>query len=70
MPRKPTIRKGPAARYASDKENIYEFSDGRSGELISLRRHPDTGQLLVQFYNTDADVLVTAPFANPSRSGR
>lgn len=58
-PRKPRIFKGPASHYATmPGEAIYEFSDGQSGGLISMRRHPD-GNLLVQIYRTDDDVEVT-----------
>ena len=63
MARKPTVRTGPADRFGMDGEKIVEFSDGKSGGLISLRRHPD-GTLLVQLYNMDSDVSVVVPFAN------
>lgn len=46
-----------ADRYAMADEKIVEFSEGISGGLISLRRHPD-GNLLVQLYNLDKDVEV------------
>jgi hypothetical protein len=62
--RKPTIRKGPAERYAPAGESIYEFSDGKSGGLISIRRHPLSGELTLQVYNADADVVVQVPAAN------
>jgi hypothetical protein len=38
MPRKPTIRTGPASAHASPGETIREFSDGKSGGLISISR--------------------------------
>lgn len=55
--RKPTIRKGPSAQYAMLGETIVEFSDGKSGGLLSIRRHPE-GNLLVTIYQQDADVEV------------
>lgn len=56
--RTPTVRKGPAAHYAGSGEAIYEFTDGRSGGLIALRRNEETGQLVLDVYRQDSDVEV------------
>lgn len=63
MRRKPTIKSGPATNFGMTGEIIREFSDGKSGGLISIGRHHD-GTLRVQLYNLDADVSVVVPFAN------
>ena len=56
---KPKIGKGPASSYARPSEVIVEFSDKKSGGLISIRRdHQD--RLLVEVYRTDEDVYVRA----------
>jgi hypothetical protein len=57
MPRKPTIRTGPASAHASPGETIREFSDGKSGGLISISRNAE-GQLVLDVYQHDADVIV------------
>ena len=67
--RRPTIRKGPAAQYAMPGELIMEFSDGQSGGLLSLRRHPD-GKLLVSIYQQDADVEVHVGEARASEGNQ
>lgn len=56
------IYKDVASRYAGPGEAIYEFSDGRSGGLISLRRI-GSGELVVDVYRIDDDVLVRGPRA-------
>lgn len=58
--RKPIVKKGPASHYAGPGESIYEFSDGESGGLLSLRRNK-LGILRVEIYRTDADVMVIVP---------
>ncbi len=54
---KPTIRKGPAARYSAPNETIVEFSNRQIGGLISLRTLDD-GTLLIDVYNADRGVKV------------
>lgn len=58
MPKKPTVKEGPAAQYARSHERIVEFSDGKSGGLISLFRNEVTGTLRVDLYRLDPDVEV------------
>ena len=55
---KPTITRGPASQYQGTGEIIREFSDGRSGGLISIRRNDVTDKLVVDIYRTDDDVEV------------
>lgn len=54
--RRPTLTAGPASSYAQPGQLIREFSDGRSGGLLSISRHPLTDRLTVEVYRTDADV--------------
>jgi len=54
---RPTVTKGPASHYASAGETIVEFSDGRSGGLISIRRDGQD-RLVVDLYRLDDDVVV------------
>lgn len=61
---RPTIRTGPASQYAGPKEIIREFSDGKSGGLMSLRRQQD-GPLVVEVYQVDDDVEVRAKRTPP-----
>ena len=62
--RKPTIKTGPASPYAMDAELIREFSDGRSGGLISVWRNPNTDRLTVRLYRLDADVDVVTNYSS------
>jgi hypothetical protein len=55
--RKPTVRKGPASYHAGPTETIVEFSDGKSGGLISIRRNA-ADKLVLDVYRQDADVEV------------
>jgi hypothetical protein len=59
-PGKPTIGKGPASHYAGMGETIVEFTDGRSGGLISIRRNAED-TLVVDVYRVDPDVIVRGP---------
>ena len=63
MARKPTCHTArPANQYAMAGERIMEFSDGRSGGLISIWRNPETDRLSVQVYRQDDDVdVLTVP---------
>ena len=58
MARRPTIRKGPAAHYASANEAIMEIStpSGKGG-LISVWQHDD-GTVTISLYSLDAGVAV------------
>jgi len=68
MARKPTCHTArPANQYAMTGELIVEFSDGRSGGLISIWRNPETDRLSVQVYRQDDDVDVLAV---PTRENR
>lgn len=57
--RKPTIRKGPASSYEDNQEVIREFSDGRSGGLIAIRRNQIDDVLDVLVYQQDPDVTIS-----------
>jgi hypothetical protein len=63
---KPTIKRGPASRYESPNESIYEFSNGRGvGGLISLRiingEDGSTEALVVDLYRCDKEVRIVTP---------
>jgi len=62
MPRKPTIKRGPASHYAMDGETIVEvFSSGlKAGCLISLREvdTPNGRKLVITPYRADPNVVV------------
>jgi hypothetical protein len=56
---RPTVKKGPASAYALSNEAIVEFSDDKSGGLISISRDRKD-RLIVSVYRTDEDVHVRA----------
>jgi hypothetical protein len=69
MSKRPTLHEGPASRNAGPGEIIWEFSDDRSGGLISIRRVA-SGKLRVEIYHCDDDVEVIAMVANlPQATG-
>lgn len=66
MPKKPTLKKGPAALHEAPNEIIREFSinDGKAtGGLLALRTMDD-GTLLVDVYQVDEAVKVNVPTEN------
>lgn len=55
---KPTIKRGPASRYAMTNESIYEVSTrGGPGCLLTLRVNGD-GELRIDVYRTDPGTKV------------
>lgn len=60
---KPSLVRGPASHYEARDQRIVEFSQGGSGGLISIQRN-GAGQLVVELYRLDADVIVRAAEAN------
>lgn len=65
MPKKPTIKKGPASNYEAPGQLIREFSNGEKGGLIAMATTPG-GTLVIHLYRLDPGIKVS--FDNPKEN--